>query len=70
MNPSQIAGGALFALGAVLLWLAYGESNAPLDEVTLALTGRHTDRIVWYIVGGTVAVVGGGLLAMFGRRSL
>jgi hypothetical protein len=70
MNPTQIAGGALFALGAVLLWLAYGESNAPLDEVTLALTGRHTDRIVWYLVGGAVATVGGGLLALFGRRTI
>lgn len=68
MNPTQIAGGALVALGAVLLWLAYGESNAPLDEVTMALTGRHTDRIVWYMVGGTVSIVGGALMTLFGRR--
>jgi hypothetical protein len=41
MSPTQIAGGALAALGAVLLWFAYGESNAPLDEVTMALFGRR-----------------------------
>ncbi len=70
MNTTQIAGGAIFALGAVLLWLAYGESNAPLDEVTLALTGRHTDRIVWYLVGGTVAAAGGALMTLFGRRTI
>jgi drug/metabolite transporter (DMT)-like permease len=69
MNPIQIAGAALFAVGAILLWFAYESSNAPLDQVTTALTGRRTDQTMWYLILGIVAAVGGGCMAVFGRRT-
>ncbi len=68
MNPIQIAGTAVFAVGAVLLYFAYSASQAPLDQISTALTGEHTDRTMLYLILGTIAAVGGGFMALFGRR--
>ena len=37
------------------------------DQVTETFTGRFTDETMWYIIGGAVAVVVGGFLAL-GRK--
>lgn len=68
MNTSQILGIAILALGAALLAFGYHASGAPIDQVSNALTGRYTDRTMWYVVGGVVAVVCGGVLAVVGKR--
>ena len=67
MNQTQILGLTCCAAGAVLLWLAYGASNAPADQISVAIIGEHTDRTVMYLIGGTVVAVAGALLALFGR---
>jgi hypothetical protein len=64
-----MAGYVLVAVGAVLLWFAYSASNAPVDQITTALTGQHTDRTMWYLILGVVAAAGGGCMALFGRRT-
>lgn len=68
MKLIQIVGLAALAVGAVLLGFAYHASNAPADQVADALTGRFTDRTMLYLWLGVAAAVGGGLLAVFGRR--
>jgi hypothetical protein len=68
MNQTQILGITLFVGGAVLLWLAYGAWDAPVDRISVAIAGEHTDRTVEFIVGGTVAAVAGALTAWFGSR--
>ena len=68
MKTIQIAGVALLAVGVVLLGFAYHASNAPADQLADALTGRFTDRTMLYLGLGVAAAVGGGLLAVFGRR--
>jgi LPXTG-motif cell wall-anchored protein len=40
-----------------------------MDQISEALTGRYTDHTMWYLILGIVAAVGGGLLALFGKRS-
>lgn len=69
MNVNQILGVVGIVLGAVLVGVAYDSSNAPMDRISEALTGRYTDHTMWYLILGIVAAVGGGLLALFGKRS-
>jgi hypothetical protein len=68
MNQTQIIGLSLFVGGAVLLWLAYGAWDAPVDRISVAIAGEHADRTVEYLVGGTVVAVAGALMAWFGGR--
>jgi hypothetical protein len=68
MKPIQIVGVAGLAVGAILLGFAYHASNAPLDQLSETLTGRFTDRTMWYLVLGGAAAVAGVLLAVFGKR--
>ncbi len=69
MQPMRILGVVVFAVGVVLLGFGYHASNAPLDQLSNTLTGRFTDRTMWYFVFGIAAALGGALLALFGKRS-
>ena len=63
MSQTNIIGLVVLALGAVLLFFAWRASQAPVDQLTEALTGRFTGSTMWYLVGGVVGVVvGAGLL--------
>jgi drug/metabolite transporter (DMT)-like permease len=68
MRLTQILGIVALVIGLVLLGFAYHASNAPLDQVSDALTGRFTDLTMWYLILGIVAAVGGVLLVAFGRQ--
>jgi hypothetical protein len=59
---------AALAVGVALLGLAYHASGAPLDQISNAVTGHYTNQTVWYLVSGIGVALGGGLLAMFGKR--
>ena len=63
MTQTNIIGLVVLALGAVLLFFAWRASQAPMDQMSEALTGRFTGNTMWYLLGGVVAVVAGvGLL--------
>ena len=68
MKASQMAGIVALVLGAVLLGFAYHSSNAPLDQISSTLTGHYTNQTMWYLLGGIGITLGGGLLAIFGKR--
>lgn len=68
MNTGQIIGIAVLVLGVVLLGFAHRFSEAPIDQISNALTGRYTDSTMWYVIAGIAAVVCGGFLTAFGRR--
>jgi drug/metabolite transporter (DMT)-like permease len=65
---SQILGAVLLAIGAVLLLFAYQASNAPLDQVVNAVTGRYSHQTMVYLVLGIGGVVAGGLMFARGAR--
>ena len=65
---NNIVGLALFALGVVLLIFGFNESQSFGSEVSKFFTGNPTDRSIWMIVGGAVAVVAGLGLSLFGMR--
>lgn len=68
MYMSRIIGLVVLAIGVVLLGFAFHSTNAPMEELSNTLTGRYSNRTMWYFAVGIAAVVGGGLLAVFGRR--
>ena len=68
MRMIQILGAVALVIGVVLMGLAYHASNAPMDQVSNAITGRFTDQTMWYLILGIAAAVGGVLLVAFGRR--
>jgi uncharacterized membrane protein YeaQ/YmgE (transglycosylase-associated protein family) len=68
MNPMRIAGLVAAVVGAVLLAVAWRASNAPVEQVTDALTGRFTDRTMWLMVAGVAALVAGVLVTLVGSR--
>ena len=69
MKSGQLFGIVIFAVGTVLLYFAYNASNAPVDQITNAVTGRFTSQTMWYLFGGIAAALGGGLLFLVGRRA-
>jgi len=67
MKPFQIAGSMVLVSGVVLLGFFWYASQAPLDHLSNALTGRFTKEM-WYCMAGIAAMVGGGWLTVVGQR--
>lgn len=62
MTQTNILGVVALVVGIVLLVFAWRGSNAPMDQMTEALTGRFSNTTMWYLLGGVVAVVAGAAL--------
>jgi drug/metabolite transporter (DMT)-like permease len=67
MSMTQILGAVALVIGLVLLGFAYHASNAPMEQVSEAITGQYTNQTMWYLILGIAAAVGGVLLVAFGR---
>lgn len=67
MSIVQIIGVVVLVVGVALLTVGYYSSTAPLDQVSNTLLGRFTGPTMWYLIVGVGAIVGGALLALFGR---
>jgi len=67
MPVSKIVGIALAVAGVVFLIIGLNATDAPLEQVSEAVTGKYTENTMWYIAGGLAAIVGGGFLALAGR---
>lgn len=66
MTQTTILGIVALALGAVLLYFGWSAANAPVEQVSEALTGRYTGNTMWFLIGGVVGVVVGGALLLRG----
>ena len=69
MSSNQIVGILLVAVGIFLLVFGFNASQAPLDQLSETFTGKFRDSTMLYLLGGVIAVVAGGALAMLGRRA-
>lgn len=67
MNRMRIIGAAVLLVGAVLLAIGYGSTDAPVDQIADTLTGRYTDQTMFYMIAGAAAAMAGVLLLAFGR---
>ena len=65
---NNIVGLAIFALGVVLLIFGFNESHSFSSDVSRVFTGNPTDRSIWMIAGGAVAVIAGLAVAVIGAR--
>jgi drug/metabolite transporter (DMT)-like permease len=68
MEMKRVIGIVVVAIGAVLLGFAYHATDAPMERISDTVTGRYSNETMWYFALGIAAVVGGGLLALFGSR--
>ena len=57
MSTNKIIGIILLVLGAVLIFFGLNATEAPLEEVTEAVTGNYTDETMYYLIGGAVSAV-------------
>jgi drug/metabolite transporter (DMT)-like permease len=69
MSGNRIVGIVILVVGVVLVVFGMSSSQAPLDQVSQTFTGRFTQTTMMYLIIGIVAVIGGGLLALSGRRT-
>ena len=56
MNKKMLAM-VLLAIGVVLLLVGFNASNAPVEEVSEALTGRFSDETMFYLIGGGISAL-------------
>ena len=68
MPMNRLLGAVLLVVGVILLVFAYRASNAPVDQITNAVTGHFSDQTMWFVILGGAGVVAGGLLFAFGSR--
>ncbi|HEX6886344.1 MAG TPA: DUF3185 family protein [Planctomycetota bacterium] len=66
MSSQRILGVVLLALGLFLLIFGLNASESVTDTVKEGLTGRFTDKTMWYIIGGGVMAVAGAAMTFFG----
>ena len=66
MSSQRILGVVLLALGLLLLIFGLNASESVTDTVKEGLTGRFTDKTMWYIIGGGVMAVAGAAMTFFG----
>jgi multisubunit Na+/H+ antiporter MnhB subunit len=65
---NNIAGLVVLALGIVLLIFGFNESQSLSSDVSRFFTGNPTDRAVWMLIGGVIAVLAGLFLSITGIR--
>jgi hypothetical protein len=56
---NTVAGLGLLAVGIALLITGFNESHSFASDVSRTFTGNPTDRSLWLIIGGAVAIVVG-----------
>lgn len=68
MSQQRIVGIVLLVLGVVLLLFGLNASDSVGDQVREAVTGRFTDKTMWYIIGGIGLAVVGVLMSFMGVK--
>jgi hypothetical protein len=70
MNSQRILGLALLVVGVIILVFGLNATESVSDTVSEGLTGRYTDKTMWYIIGGSaLALIGGGMTLFGGGRA-
>ena len=66
-SQSKTIGLVVLAIGSILLFFAWRASQAPVDQISEALTGRFTENTMLYLVSGLIGIVAGIALLLRGR---
>jgi len=65
---NNVVGLALLAVGIVLLVFGFNASHSFGSDVSRFFTGNPTDKSIWLLIGGAVAVIIGLVTALRGTR--
>ena len=68
MSPQRILGLGLLVVGVILLMFGLNATDSVSDSVKEGLTGRYTDKTMWYLIGGAASAMIGGALAFLPER--
>lgn len=63
MRMSLAIGMAVAVAGAMLLAIGLNAADAPVEQITEALTGRQSQRTEWSVIGGAAMLVAGAVMA-------
>lgn len=66
MNQNKTIGIVLLVVGVIALFFGFNATEAPMEEVSEAITGQYSDQTMIYLIGGAVAAIAG--LAMLFRK--
>jgi uncharacterized membrane protein len=66
---SRALGIVMLVVGVVLLFFGLNATDSVSDTVSEGVTGRYTDKTMWYLIGGAALAIGGALMAFFGGRT-
>lgn len=69
MQGTRIVGFVLLIAGIALLLFGLNAADSVAEQVRETVTGRFSTVTTWYIIGGIAAIVGGCVLALFGKSS-
>lgn len=64
MKTNKLIGIILLVLGGVLIYFGLNATESPTEEIAEAVTGRYTDKTMYYLIGGAVSAVLGLVLAL------
>jgi hypothetical protein len=68
MTPRRAMGIAIAAAGGVFLAVGLNAADAPVEQVSEALTGSYTNHTLWVIAGGLGAMIAGICMALAPKR--
>ena len=68
MSGIRVLGIVLAVVGAVILVVGLNASHSLVDQASQTFIGRYTQGTMAYVIIGLAALVGGGLMALVGRR--
>lgn len=69
MTP-RVLGIVLIVVGLALLVFGLNSTDSFADSVSEGVTGRFTDKTMWYLIGGGALAIGGAVLALRGGRKM
>ncbi|WP_154222967.1 DUF3185 family protein [Marinicella rhabdoformis] len=64
MKTNKLIGLILLVVGAVLLYFGFNATEAPMEELSEAVTGKYSDETTYYLIGGGIALVLGLVLSI------
>jgi hypothetical protein len=67
---NKAIGLALLVVGVILIVSGLNASDSFSSGVSRAFTGTPTDKTLWLLVGGVVAAIVGGVLALVPARKI
>lgn len=64
---TRVLGIVVLVIGLVLLGFGLNSTSSAADSIKEGVTGRYTDKTMWYLIGGGALAVLGAASAFLGR---